>query len=246
MSSKRKASPSSSEPAKKTYSKNAVFGRDGLGEYIKHPEKFEIKRVIYYDDDFVAINDLYPKSSVHTLLLPRSAKHALQDPFDAFEDVEFLAAVKLQVTKLHGIVAKELQRKFSKFSKQDTPYQAVLKGEVELTDDEPMPKGRDWDKEVKVGVHARPSMNHLHIHVLSVDRFSECMKHRKHYNSFATDFFIPIEDFPLAKDDPRRHPGKAGYLDEEMKCWRCGKNFGNKFAKLKEHLADEFDAWKKE
>jgi aprataxin len=72
------------------------------------------------------------------------------------------------------------------------------------------------------------------------------MKHRKHYNSFATEFFIPIEDFPLAKDDPRRHPSKAGYLDEDMKCWRCGRNFGNKFARLKEHLADEFDAWKKE
>ena len=104
----------------------------------------------------------------------------------------------------------------------------------------------DWEKEVKVGVHAHPSMNHLHIHILSVDRYSEFLKYRKHYNSFATDFFVPVDDFPLAADDPRRHPGKEGYLNENMKCWRCGKNFGNKFARLKEHLTEEFDEWKKE
>lgn len=108
---------------------------------------------------------------------------------------------------------------------------------------ESLPKGRDWSKEVKVGVHAHPSMNHLHIHVLSVDRFSECMKHRKHYNSFATDFFVPLEDFPLAEDDVRR---KQEYLNQDLKCWRCGKNFGNKFARLKEHLAEEFEEWRKE
>jgi aprataxin len=31
-----------------------------------------------------------------------------------------------------------------------------------------------------------------------------------------------------------------------MKCWRCEENFGNKFARLKVHLDDEFEAWKKE
>ena len=96
------------------------------------------------------------------------------------------------------------------------------------------------------GVHAGPSMNHLHIHVLSVDRESPCLKHRKHYNSFATPFFIPIEDFPLADDDRRRHPGQEGFLKQDFKCWRCGKNFENKFARLKEHLTEEFKAWREE
>lgn len=105
--------------------------------------------------------------------------------------------------------------------------------------------GRDWSKEVMSGVHAHPSMNHLHVHVMSVDRYSECLKHRKHYNSFATAFFVPVEDFPLAKDDVRRSAGEQGYLKMDFKCWRCGRVFGNQFAKLKEHLKEEFEEWRR-
>jgi aprataxin len=89
-------------------------------------------------------------------------------------------------------------------------------------------------------------MNHLHVHVMSADRYSECMKHRKHYNSFATPFFVELDAFPLAEDDPRRHPERQGYLNSDLKCWRCGEKFGNKFARLKEHLAVEFELWKRE
>lgn len=151
-----------------------------------------------------------------------------------------------QAGRLRGIVAAELQRKYGRFSPQDAAREAVLNGEVELAEGEPMPKGRDWAREVKVGVHAHPSMNHLHVHVVSREMYSECLKHRKHYNSFATGFFVDLEDFPLAQDDPRRWPEKEGYLEGEMRCWRCGKGFGNKFARLKEHLAVEFGEWKKE
>lgn len=148
------------------------------------------------------------------------------------------------------------------------------------------------------GVHSHPSMNHLHVHVLSVDRRSERMKHRKHYNSFATGFFVGVEEFPLGvgagalegtvrgeetkeRDlveggngresgtgvkgvvldedklmrakadwiaDQRRRAGggREGFLAHDMKCWRCGRNFGNRFKELKEHLEAEFDEWKRE
>lgn len=244
---KRKASPSaSSEPSKKAYNKNTFSRRDGLGAYIDNPTKYDTSRVIFHNKDFVAINDLYPKSSVHTLLLPRSPKHNLLHPFDAFGDAEFLISVREQAAKLKGIVARELERKYGRFSKQDIPRQEVLDGKVDLPLGKDLPEGRAWEKEIKVGIHAHPSMNHLHIHVLSVDRYSECMKHMKHYNSFATLFFVDLADFPLAEDDVRRHPGREGYLKSDLKCWRCGKNFGNKFARLKEHLAEEFEVWKKE
>lgn len=36
--------------------------RDGLGIYIEHPEKNPEGRVIEYDDEFVVINDKYPKA----------------------------------------------------------------------------------------------------------------------------------------------------------------------------------------
>ena len=157
--------------------------------------------------------------------------------------MEFLESVGKEVDKLKKLVAAELRRKFGKFSSQDKAREAVLNGEVELGDGGELPAGRDWEKDVKAGVHAHPSMNHLHVHVLSVDRYSECMRHRKHYNSFATEFFVPMQDFPLAKDDVRRH---ERYLERDLVCWRCGRNFGNKFARLKEHLAEEFESWRKE
>ncbi|PBP18121.1 HIT domain-containing protein [Diplocarpon rosae] len=243
LMNKRRASASSPGPSKKVQSKNGVFGRSSLGAYIDNPHRYEASRIVFYDDDFVAINDLYPKSSVHTLLLPRSQRHTLQHPFDAFEDAEFLARVREQAAKLKQIVGEELQRRYGKFSKQDIPREQVLNGEVALADGEELPTGRDWQKEVKVGIHAHPSMAHLHIHVLSVDRYSASLKHRKHYNSFATPFFVDLADFPLATDDERR---TGRYLDRNMQCWRCGKNFENKFARLKEHLEKEFEDWKKE
>lgn len=106
-----------------------------------------------------------------------------------------------------------------------------------------LPSGRDWSKDVMSGIHANPSMNHLHIHVLSRDMVSEPMKKTNHYLSFTTDFFVPLDQFPLPENDHRRH---YTHFPADMHCWRCGKNFGNKISKLKEHLADEFEEWKKE
>ncbi|KAM0285122.1 hypothetical protein ACHAQH_001550 [Verticillium albo-atrum] len=219
--------------------------RDGLGVYIDKPASFPASQVIYYNDDFVAIHDLYPKATVHALLLPRSRQHSLLHPFEAFEDADFLASVQKEVHKLEALVAKELQRKLGHKSEADARREAVLNGEVEVQGDE-LPPGRDWALEVKTGVHAHPSMNHLHIHVISRDMHSKCVKHRKHYNSFNTPFLVDVADFPLARDDPRRHPGHEGYLKKDFVCWRCKKNYKNQFQQLKAHLDDEFDGWKKE
>jgi aprataxin len=219
--------------------------RDGLGAYTADPASFPPSRVIYYNESFVAINDLYPKSTVHTLLLPRSPLSRLH-PFDAFENAEFLAAVQAETTRLKSLVAKELQRRYGQFSAQDKLREQVLNGDIEWEDGAPLPVGRDWGKELLVGIHAHPSMNDLHVHVLSRDMMSECMRHRKHYQSFNTPFLIDVADFPLAVEDPRRHPGHAAYFEKDLQCWRCGKSFGNQFKKLKEHLAEEFEEWKKE
>ncbi|KAI1093893.1 HIT-like protein [Rostrohypoxylon terebratum] len=216
--------------------------RDGLGAYTANPTS---ERVIYHDASFVAINDLYPKSTVHTLLLPRSPRSRLH-PFDAFDDAAFLSSVQAETQKLKRLVAKELQRRYGRYSAQERDREAVLNGDVELADGEPLPKGRDWESELLVGIHAHPSMNDLHVHVLSPDMISECMRHRKHYNSFNTPFLIDVTDFPLAKDDPRRHPREAGFLNRDLVCWRCKKNFGNRFKQLKDHLEEEFEEWKKE
>ncbi|KAJ5654296.1 Aprataxin-like protein [Penicillium lividum] len=217
-------------------------GRDGLGAYIAKPESYPSSVVVNYNKDFVAIHDMFPKSSLHLLLLPRDPTKTHLHPFDAFEDAEFLVKVRTEVHKLRAHAAAELRRKYGKDSAQEQVRQAALIAEPPPDE---LPAGRDWEKEIMCGVHAVPSMNHLHVHVIAVDRYSDRLKHRKHYNSFATPFFVPIEDFPLAEDDVRRHPTQEGYLKRDFVCWRCGKEFGNKFTQLKEHLEREFQEWKR-
>jgi aprataxin len=224
---------------------SGIFGRrNGLGAYLKDPGSYNKNTVLYYNADFAAINDLFPKSSVHTLLLPRNDDRNLKHPFDAFEDAAFLESVKVEVEKLKGHVAEELRRRYGRFSAQERERELAM--DADPPPDE-LPAGRDWLKSVKSGVHAHPSMNHLHVHVMSVDRISECLTNKTHYNSFNTPFLVNVDDFPLAQDDDRRKDGPLReWLKGDMQCWRCGRDFGNKFVNMKEHLLEEFEAWKKE
>ncbi|KAI9716483.1 MAG: aprataxin-like protein, partial [Candelina submexicana] len=156
MSPKRKhpasnpSSPQTTRPKLTTdpTTSTTYFGRDGLGAYIASPTSFPPSRVISHTPDFVVINDLYPKSSVHILLLPRSPQKTLLHPFDALSDAKFLASVQTEVTKLRTSVAKELRRRYGKFSSLD-------KAREEAMDQDPppstLPAGRDWEKEVIAG-----------------------------------------------------------------------------------------------
>ena len=249
-SKKNAATTKRSSTIPKSIPVTTFVGRDGLGAYTADPAAFPSSRVVYHNDKFVVINDLFPKASIHVLLLPRDPSKQLLHPFEAFDDPAFLTEVQSEARRLRSLVAKELKRKYGKFSvaeqKREESIEKLDAPDELLPDDSSLPPGRDWSKEIISGIHIGPSMNHLHIHVLSRDQNSECMRHRKHYNSFQTPFLIDVEDFPLNKDDDRKHYKRQKYLDWDLKCWRCGKNFGNKFARLKEHLTSEFEEWKRE
>ncbi|XP_014680665.1 PREDICTED: aprataxin-like isoform X2 [Priapulus caudatus] len=46
----------------------------------------------------------------------------------------------------------------------------------------------------RFGYHAVPSMSHVHMHVISQDFDSPCLKTKKHWNSFTTDYFLDSKD----------------------------------------------------
>lgn len=165
-------------------------GRDGLGDYLAKPESFPPTVVIAHNSVCVFIKDLYPKASIHALLLPRDPQKCLVNPFDAFEDEVFLEEMKKQAETLKKLVAKDLKRRYGKFSEKDRKLEEYEQREAmgELVDGEVRPQGRDWESEVKVGFHAGPSMNHLHIHVISRDNYSSCLKKALHYSIFP---FLP-------------------------------------------------------
>ena len=239
MSPKRKAP--SIKPSRSA-APNPNDPRSGLLSYITNPDSHPTS-VISHDEDFVLIRDLFPKATVHLLLLPRDPAKYLLHPNEAFTDPAFLDQCKQAAGTAAQLASKELQRLLGQHSALDRPrLQALENG------DEEIPPGRDWLSEVRVGLHAHPSMTHLHIHIVSRDMHSECLKHRKHYNSFNTDFFIPLADYPLAEDDERRDKShqNSNLKDVGFKCWRCGRNFGNRFKELKGHLGEEFRGWREE
>lgn len=185
---------------------------------------------------------MYPKSSVHLLLLPRNKTKNVQRSQQAFDDKDFLAECKAECENVKRIVADELRRRYGKYSKQDQARNEAMDADEPPSADK-LPPGRDWLKEVKAGTHTIPSMNHLHIHVFSKDMVSEPMRTASHYHSFTTRFLIELDEFPLKANDPRRlsPSGATGSLE----CWRCGMGFGQ-IGKLKQHLEEELDAWKRE
>ena len=220
------------------------FGRDALAAYIANPASFSSSVVIYSNENFVAIHDLYPKSVIHALLLPRTPSHLLlKHPFEALNsDPEFLASVQAETKELKALVASELRRRYGKFSATEKAREEAMNSD---NPPDELPPGRDWSQSIISGVHAGPSMNHIHVHVLSADMNSPCMKHRKHYNSFNTPFLVDVDDFPFAEEDLRLRYKEMKYLQEDLRCRKCGRGFEKDFDALKAHLGAEFEGWKK-
>jgi aprataxin len=216
----------SKSPPKTKKTKTLGFGsafdpRNGLKAYLDDPTN---PRVLGYNDDFVVIKDMYPKATVHLLILPRDSIKQHQNPSQALNDIDFLSKLKNEASKWRSLAAKELARTL-------------------CPPNTPIPE-KDWEAEIKVGIHSVPSMNHLHIHVLSRDLHSPCLQHKKHYNSFTTSFFVGLDEFPLSEEEAVAR--KSNWHTRHMICWRCNRNFENKFASLKRHLENEFEEWKAE
>lgn len=49
------------------------------------------------------------------------------------------------------------------------------------------------DIDLQAGFHAIPSMKRLHMHIISRDMISPCLKTKIHWNSFTTPFFISYD-----------------------------------------------------
>jgi hypothetical protein len=98
---------------------------------------------------------------------------------------------------------------------------------------QPVPKG--W----QLGFHAVPSMVRLHLHVVSRDFDSPCLKHKKHWNSFNTGAFKHLDDVVKELQQSGRvdidSEEAQRLLKQDYKCHVCGVKRGN-LAKLKLHI----------
>ncbi|CAD0200879.1 unnamed protein product [Chrysodeixis includens] len=102
----------------------------------------------------------------------------------------------------------------------------------------------DVELPLKAGFHAVPSMQRLHMHIISTDMVSPCLKTKIHYNSFTTQFFRPYADILeelkengcIKKMSPELH---KSLMSTELQCNQCTYKPKN-MPQLKEHLLTHF------
>jgi aprataxin len=173
----------------------------------------------------VVIKDQYPKAFIHWLILPRDPALSKAHPLDALADPNVYAAFE-------PIVNRYLDKATEVIAARIRP--AILRSE-ETTEE----RARKY---VKAGVHASPSMHNLHIHIISKDMQSDCLRKSNHYLSFNTEFFVEFAEIPhVGQGDRRRNETSMGALIRTghlVCCW-CGEDYEKSFTKLKNHLVDE-------
>ena len=96
----------------------------------------------------------------------------------------------------------------------------------------------------RYGYHASPSMSRLHMHVVSQDFDSPCLKHKKHWNSFTSDFFLDADTvIGILRDKGKVELDVKGIyepmLSLPLKCHVCHRAMGN-MPKLRDHLKTHF------
>lgn len=100
----------------------------------------------------------------------------------------------------------------------------------------------------RMGFHLQPSMKRLHLHVISKDFDSPCLKNKKHWNSFTTDFLIHpskvVEELnELGEVQKPSEEEIKKYLETSLKCITC--NYKPKhMPDLKKHLLTHVSVYK--
>ncbi|KAM4708248.1 aprataxin isoform 2-T2 [Discoglossus pictus] len=90
----------------------------------------------------------------------------------------------------------------------------------------------------RLGYHAIPSMSHVHLHVISQDFDSPCLKNKKHWNSFTTDYFLDSKDvmeMVKLKGKVTVKDGVSELLKLPLQCHVCKQQHAT-IPQLKEHL----------
>ncbi|XP_052032210.1 aprataxin isoform X1 [Apodemus sylvaticus] len=90
----------------------------------------------------------------------------------------------------------------------------------------------------RLGYHAIPSMSHVHLHVISQDFDSPCLKNKKHWNSFNTEYFLESQAVIKMVQEAGRVTVKDGtceLLKQPLRCHECQQLLPS-IPQLKEHL----------
>jgi len=105
----------------------------------------------------------------------------MKDPAKVVHSTAVVVTIKDKFPKarLHYLVLpRQKVENLQCLQRGDLPLLLAMKQEAERL------QAEHQDYEFQVGFHANPSMSRLHLHVLSTDLDSPCLKHQKHWNNF--------------------------------------------------------------
>lgn len=213
-------------PPREAFASNNL---SSLHEYLSHPERYP-SVVLYYDDEFVAVRDKYPKAAIHVLLLPRPSFLKAANPSD-------LRRHHLPQLQRMQEVAQLVTDKAIQQYKAAHPDHTLVAGGGGVAGGRGKP-GVWW------GFHGSPSLQPLHLHIVSDDLAGEFMKTRKHYASFASPtFFVRlssvIETLKYNDDLGINKSQMEAILrsDGNPRCHRCGATDITPLWSFVQHLA---------
>ncbi|MCO5565818.1 hypothetical protein L7F22_019493 [Adiantum nelumboides] len=223
------------------------------------------------DTHTLAIYDGYPKAKFHFLILPRipfnldqsnnsgTAVSQSTSSSSASKPALGLAGGKLNLGASSKGLTVPAAHLHSLSSLLASPYASEVlekmrkqsESVVELIKEEmrhyPLPDASDdgtcqveWP--IRVGFHAVPSMDTIHLHVISDDLVSDRLKHKKHYQSFhpTHGFWLELDTIQeLVRQGKKSLPNSEAHYESLLKSplisFRDGKVYPN-MPKLKDHL----------
>ncbi|KAI6132096.1 HIT-like protein [Pisolithus croceorrhizus] len=197
---------------------------------VLRPRAFRPAILFNCSETCLTVFDAFPKAIFHFLVLPR-----VRPPLRVSD-----------LTDLRSLL--KCERKNARAILQDLSDEA---DSVKKLVQEEMLNRYGFQWQVWAGFHPAPSMEHLHLHVISSDLCSPKLKNKKHYNSFhpKLGFFLHLSDVLSWFDaDPSyfekmsqlRKKDYEPLLKEDLTCWKCEGAVRN-MPTLKEHLQEEWD-----
>lgn len=227
------------------------------------PSQLPSSVLFSHTDRTMTIFDAYPKSIFHFLILPRVAAQpstpiSIGNPSneDKLHVSERTTTLPPSVTDLSSLRALLNSERTSKDQAKEiilSLKEDALRAKKEIEGEMEKRYGFIWD--IWIGFHAVPSMEHIHLHVLSADLCSERMKIKKHYNSFhpKLGFFLHVDqilswfdaEISYFENISKLLPTEYEHLlKKPLICFHCDAEKKN-MPTLKAHLKEEWEKLKK-
>lgn len=176
-----------------------------LADVAADPQRCRSAQAIWHvDGQVVGIMDKFPKARRHALLVAR------QQGLDR----------AAQLTREHLPLLMHMRQ-----VAVDWIQQQQQDGQQQRQQQELVPAGvpPGW----QLGFHSVPSMAQLHLHIISTDFDSQCLKHKKHWNSFTSSFFLHLDDVMMQLQGPQGRllvdaAAAEQLLKQPLQCHRCG------------------------